>query len=116
MPLFAEVPEWVMFASTTAGGAAVWLATWITTRRKEARAERKEDEKGIVDHQSELIERQTAAISDLQGRCDRLNDTLTKVLSHMGYLEGILAGKGIEFQRFNLDGTDVHRSLREAGR
>ena len=105
MPLLAEVPDWAIFASSTFGAAVVWLASYLATRRKESRQERKEDEKGIVDHQAQLISRLTKQVDELTARLDHQNAKLNTVLAHMGYLEGIMTAKGIEFRKYIEDGT-----------
>lgn len=117
MPLFAEMPDWIPWLAATAGGAAVWLATWLTTRRKELRAEEKEDEKGIVKHQGETIERLSRELEDVRNRCEKQGNLIGRMLGHIGYLEGLMTAKGgMEFKRFDLDGTAEHMPLPAGGK
>lgn len=116
MPLFAEVPDWIPFLSTTLGGVAVWAATYYSSQHKVRREERKEDEKGIVEHQSELIDRLTAEMTELRDRSERQGERLTKAIAHMMYLEGIMESQGIKFRPFGSDpsgGTGLHEALKQ---
>lgn len=117
MPLFAEVPDWVPWLSTAAGSAIVWAATWFATRRKEKRAEDKEDEKGIVAHQGETIKRLSHELDEVRVRCDKQGALIGRMLGHIGYLEGLMTAKGgMEFKRFDLDGTAEHIPLPSGGK
>lgn len=111
-PLFAESSEGaiavLMALSSVLGGAILWLANYLSGRRKERRAELKEDEKGIVDHQNQLIQRLSREIEDLRARADNQTLKLTRLIAHMSYLEGIMAAKGIKFRPYRDDETGEH--------
>lgn len=119
--LFAESSEGgiavLMALSTVVGVAITWLANYFTGRRKEKRAELKEDEKGIVEHQTGLIKRQGQEITELRGRADRQSDKTERLISHIGYLEGLMFAKGIKFQRYTDEptGETVDHAVLESG-
>lgn len=110
-PLFAEVPDWVVFIIATLGPAIAWGATWFAGHRSRQRSEHKEDQKGIVDHQEALIKRQGEEITKLNQRADNHDHLIQRLLQHVGYLEGIMTAKGEKFRPFNIDGSDIHRIL-----
>lgn len=115
-PLFAEMPDWVPWLAATAGGAIVWAATWFANRDRQKRADQKDDEKGIVEHQGETIERLSRELGDVRVKCDKQGTLIGRMLGQIGYLEGIMTAKGMEFKRFDLDGTAEHVPLAVGGK
>lgn len=112
LPLFAEVPDWAPWATMTIGGAIAWAATWLAGRHEKKRSEKKEDEQSIVEHQGETITRLSRELDEVKVRCEKLQTLSGRMLGHIGYLEGLITGKGgIEFKRFDLDGTAEHKPL-----
>jgi len=108
VPVFADESSSAILAvvavlSGVLGGAITWAANWCQTQRLRRRQWAKDDEKGIVDRQDTLSQRQGEQIKDLQGRVDRVSNRLTTVIAHMMYLEGLLRAKDIAFTPFDRD-------------
>ena len=117
MLLFAAMPDWVPWLAATAGGAIVWAANWLTNRARQKRADAKDDEKGIVEHQGSTIERLSRELDDVRVRCEKQGTLIGRMLGHIGYLEGLMTAKGgMEFKRFDLDGTAEHIPLQTGGK
>lgn len=116
LPLFAEVPDWAPWATMTVGGAVAWIATWLATRQEKRRTEKKEDEKGIVEHQGETIKRLSRELDALSIKSEKQGTLIGRLLGHVGRLEGIMIAKGMEFEQFDLDGTAEHKPIASGGK
>lgn len=111
------------------GGAVAWIANEIKTARRAKQEKDEKKEKTIVEHQQILIERidseKDCLEKDLDEKNRKLDAKSAEVVncraayrvarSHIRYLERILGGKQISFERFDdpdgVDGTDEHRAL-----
>jgi hypothetical protein len=107
--LFAETSDGgvalLVTLSSIISGAAVWVANYLAAGRKEKRANDKEDEASIVSHLEKLVERQGRELDELRKRADAQNKKTSRLIAHMGYLEGIMSAKGIKFRPFSEEPT-----------
>lgn len=96
------------------GGGVAWLAGYLSSRRKELRSEKKEDEKTIVDHQDAVIQRLDKEATDQRIELKQIRDLLTKMTGHLRYLEGVMESRGIPFRPWDdpdTDGSGPHKPL-----
>ena len=102
--LFAEASDgwWIAFSTlcSVIGGAVVWMANFFINRQNQQRMWKQEDQRTIVQHQDEAINRLVEEVGELRLEVGRLREEVTQAKAHMMYLEGILESKRIPFRRF----------------
>lgn len=96
----------IVTLSGMVGAAGVWVANWLSGRHDKRRAEKKEDEKTIVDHLKEVEERCNQENRELKLDIKHTNKRLLAVMNHLMYLEGILESKGIRFRRMDMSAEE----------
>lgn len=133
-PIFAQAADagatgngqiaFLMFASGVIGSAGVWLWGRVQEIRQDRRKRAETEEKTLLDHKDELIKRIDCELKECDEEREEHREALSRAriaaarrLQHIRYLERILGGAKLSFEKYEDDsieefGSSVHKSLK----